>query len=122
VAVDRDKLVMAVTHAVRNAQDATPADGSIEVSVHADGNRIRIDVSDTGSGMDAEFLRSELFKPFHSTKGAKGMGIGAYQIRETMRSAGGDVEVRSAIGAGTTFCMWLPAAPPSVMLAGQSAA
>jgi putative PEP-CTERM system histidine kinase len=122
VAVDRDKLFMAVTHAVRNAQDATPADGSIEVSVHADGNRIRIDVCDTGSGMDAEFLRSELFKPFHSTKGVKGMGIGAYQIRETMRSAGGDVEVRSAIGVGTTFCMWLPAAPPSTMLTGQTAA
>ena len=64
---------------------------------------------DDGAGMDAEFLRHRLFRPFHSTKGAKGMGIGAYQAREYARDLGGDVEVGSAPGRGTRFCIRLPA-------------
>ena len=60
--------------------------------------------------MDPEFIRDHLFKPFDSTKGVKGMGIGAYQIRETIRSAGGDVEVSSEPGNGTILRMKLPVA------------
>ena len=54
----------------------------------------------TASGMDAEFVRERLFRPFDSTKGSKGMGIGAYQAREYARSLGGDVEVQSSPGRG----------------------
>ena len=57
--------------------------------------------------MDAEFLRRRLFRPFDSTKGSKGMGIGAYQVREYVRSLGGDVEVQSMPGKGTDFCIRL---------------
>ena len=46
-------------------------------------------VSDTGAGMDAEFVRERLFRPFDSTKGSKGMGIGAYQVREYVQMLGG---------------------------------
>ncbi len=109
VAMDRHRLAMALTHAIRNAQDATPADGRIELRLSREAGKVRIDVQDTGSGMDPDFVRNRLFKPFHSTKGAKGMGIGAYQIRETLRSAGGDVEVYSDVGMGTTLRMSLPA-------------
>jgi putative PEP-CTERM system histidine kinase len=121
VAADREKLCMAILHAIRNAQDATPIDGAVTVTLSSEPGRVRIEVADTGCGMDPEFVRSELFKPFHSTKGAKGMGIGAYQIRETMQAAGGDVEVNSEPGVGTTLCMWLPSASEPAM-AGQSAA
>jgi signal transduction histidine kinase len=51
-----------------------------------------------------------LFRPFDSTKGEVGMGIGAYQARHIVRRAGGELEVKSARGSGTTFVVRLPAA------------
>ena len=54
-----------------------------------------------GSGMDEAFIRERLFKPFDSTKGTQGMGIGAYQIRETVRAMGGEVRIESEPDQGT---------------------
>ncbi|MGD2168434.1 MAG: PEP-CTERM system histidine kinase PrsK [Gammaproteobacteria bacterium] len=110
VQMDRDRLAMAITHLVRNAQDATPVDGFIELRLSLTDAEAYIEVQDSGCGMDAEFIRSRLFRPFDSTKGAQGMGIGAYQIRESVRAAGGSVEVDSAVGAGTTMRVRLPLA------------
>ncbi len=106
--VDKDRLQMALCHAIRNAQDATPADGTIEVRLTTENGACVIGVRDTGQGMTAEFVRERLFRPFDSTKGTQGMGIGAYQIRETVRAAGGDVRVESAPEAGTTLYLTLP--------------
>jgi putative PEP-CTERM system histidine kinase len=108
VEADEDRLFMAVCHAIRNAQDATQESGSISVSGAIEDHRFVIRVSDTGVGMDAEFVRDHLFKPFESSKGAEGMGIGAYQIQETIRAAGGEVYVESEPGKGTTFSLILP--------------
>jgi putative PEP-CTERM system histidine kinase len=110
VEMDRDRLNMVATHLVRNAQDATPSDGYVKVSVSIDDAYARIEVADNGCGMDAEFVRDRLFKPFDSTKGAQGMGIGAYQIRETVTAAGGSVAVKSERGVGTTMIVKLPLA------------
>jgi len=71
----------------------------------------RLTIVDDGAGMDEEFLRQRLFRPFDSTKGSKGMGIGAYQVREYARAMGGDIEVWSAPGRGTRFCIRLPICP-----------
>jgi len=57
--------------------------------------------------MDAGFVRDELFQPFRSTKSG-GYGIGAFQTRELIRAAGGDLEVISEKGAGTTMRILLP--------------
>jgi signal transduction histidine kinase len=65
-------------------------------------------VTDTGIGMSRDFIQERLFKPFDTTKGSKGMGIGAYQVREYVQSLGGRVEVRSEPGAGTRFALRLP--------------
>ena len=65
-------------------------------------------VADDGVGMAPEFVRTRLFKPFESTKGARGMGIGAYQAREFARSMGGNLEIESEPGAGTTVRVLLP--------------
>ena len=67
-------------------------------------------ISDTGEGMNAEFIRERLFRPFDSTKGSHAMGIGAYQVREYARMLGGRLEVRSKEGQGTTFILTLPIA------------
>ena len=60
------------------------------------------------------FLTKEmrLFKPFDTTKGSKGMGIGAYQVREYIFGIGGRLKVDSALGRGTVFTLWLPLQAP----------
>ncbi len=62
--------------------------------------------------MTREFVQERLFKPFDTTKGSKGMGIGAYQVREYIQSLGGRVEVRSAPGKGTVMALRLPLTTP----------
>jgi len=111
--LDAERLGMIVGHVVRNAQDATTADGRVEVRVTADMDWIYIRVEDDGTGMQPEFIRDALFQPFYTTKSSRGMGIGAYQAREFMRMSGGDVEVSSLPGAGTVFTLKLPRAADS---------
>jgi putative PEP-CTERM system histidine kinase len=110
VSMDRDKLTAALTHLVRNAQDATPRDGAIVIELERAADDLLITVVDTGKGMDQTFIRDRLFRPFDSTKGTKGMGIGAYQVRDMVRAAGGDVDVQSGAGVGTRFRVRLPIA------------
>ena len=107
VQADADRLVTVFEHLVRNAQDATPEDGSVVVTVGADQRCCVVTVSDTGCGMTPEFIQGRLFKPFDTTKGSRGMGIGAYQLREYVRSLGGSVEVTSTPSRGTTFVVRL---------------
>jgi len=58
--------------------------------------------------MSQDFIRNRLFRPFDTTKSSKGMGIGAVQTREFIRQAGGDIDVTSEEGVGTTFRISLP--------------
>ena len=129
VEADPERLTMIVEHVIRNAQDATSEDGTVSVTVSFDGaessdgvavpvgetGRLRVPaatltVSDTGAGMTAEFVSERLFKPFDTTKGNKGMGIGAYQVREYVRSLGGRVDVASIPGKGTRMTLRIPLA------------
>lgn len=108
IMADHDQLIMILMHVIRNAQDATSNDGFIDVSVVAEQNTLHIDIEDNGCGMDAEFLRHRLFKPFESTKSSMGMGIGAYQVREFIQGMGGKLNVSSKINIGTTVSITLP--------------
>jgi putative PEP-CTERM system histidine kinase len=100
---DPDRLIMVLDHVIRNAQDATGENGEVEIELDCEAQAPRIHVRDNGIGMDETFQRDRLFRPFDTTKGSKGMGIGAYQAREYLRSLGGEVSVSSAPGQGTTF-------------------
>ena len=107
VAIDPDRLRSALTHLAHNAIEASrPGDRVIIATRRQDGQLI-MDVTDRGPGMDAAFVRDELFQPFHSTKSG-GYGIGAFQTRELIRTAGGELEVISEKGAGTTMRILLP--------------
>lgn len=106
--VDNEAFANALEHLVRNAQEATPATGSVRLQACNSGGWVTIAVVDTGCGMDASFVRERLFKPFDTTKGAAGMGIGAYQVKQFALQSGGHVEVCSTPGAGTRFCISLP--------------
>ena len=70
-------------------------------------SEVVITISDHGHGMSAAFVRTELFKPFRSTKPG-GFGIGAYEAREIARSLGGRLDVVSREGEGTVFTVILP--------------
>jgi putative PEP-CTERM system histidine kinase len=112
VAADPERLTAVLEHLVRNALDATPETGRVTVRVATEGNQALVTIADTGSGMTPEFVNTRLFKPFDTTKGSKGMGIGAYQAREYVTSLGGTLAVRTAPGDGTTFEIRLKSAVP----------
>jgi putative PEP-CTERM system histidine kinase len=108
VTANREQLTNVLEHVLRNAQDATSASGSIALHVAQRGGFAEVAVEDEGAGMDLEFIRDRLFRPFDSTKGSRGMGIGAYQVREYILSLGGAVNVHSVPEKGTRFSLSIP--------------
>ncbi|RLP55970.1 MAG: PEP-CTERM system histidine kinase PrsK [Ketobacter sp.] len=108
VIADEDNLEMIITHVIKNAQEATPTDGYVDVTLRMENDCAYVEVEDNGSGMDSEFVKNRLFRPFDTTKSGKGMGIGVYQTREFIRNLGGDVQVKSEPQIGTTFTICIP--------------
>ncbi len=106
----RDRFVAVLCHLVRNAQEATPAEGGVELAVRCEAGQALVAVRDTGCGMDESFVRDSLFKPFRTTKGNAGMGVGVYEAREFVHALGGGIEVASRLGEGSTFTLRLPLA------------
>lgn len=94
-----------------NARDAMPAGGTLAVTVGLDpgGRRVQLAVSDTGTGMSDEVL-AHAFEPFFTTKSGLGTGLGLSTVRRIAANAGGDVQIVSRPGAGTTVRMFLPVA------------
>ncbi len=112
VQAERERLTRAIGHLLQNALEATPSSGQVTLRGCEEFGQAVIEIIDTGSGMDEAFIRTRLFQPFDSTKGA-GMGIGAYECRETLRALGGSIEVDSTPGSGTRFRLTLPLDPHS---------
>lgn len=103
-----DQIQSAITHIIKNAQEATSDDGYIKIAVTNTKHTVVIKITDNGSGMEPSFIKNNLFKPFSSTKGLSGMGIGVYQCRQYIRAAKGDISVESHLSQGTTFTITLP--------------
>jgi putative PEP-CTERM system histidine kinase len=110
VKADKAQLLAILGHLVQNAQDATEDSGKITISQKRSTAGVVIEIEDTGSGMSEEFINGNLFKPFKTTKGVKGMGIGVYEAREIILAIGGQIEVKSIIDEGTCFKLTIPAA------------
>jgi putative PEP-CTERM system histidine kinase len=106
--IERDRMTSVIENLVQNAQDATANDGMVAVSLVNKGNQVEIVIEDTGCGMDADFIRERLFRPFDTTKGDTGMGIGAYECREYVHSLDGEIQVESEHGKGTKMRIVLP--------------
>lgn len=109
VRADGDRIDAILRHLFQNAADTSGDDGAFVVGLSREKDMAVIEVRDTGAGMDAEFIREKLFKPFRSTKRG-GMGVGAFQCRAYARELGGDLEAISSVGAGTTMRVTLPIA------------
>ena len=105
VAMSPEAFDTVVTHLLNNAAEAGGA-APVRLRVRHEARRVVISIADGGPGMTAEFIRDELFRPF-ATRKREGTGIGAFQARELMREAGGDLVVDSRPGAGTTVKLLL---------------
>ncbi|WP_270938172.1 XrtA/PEP-CTERM system histidine kinase PrsK [Falsiroseomonas oryzae] len=99
----------ALGHLMNNAAEASPAGEPVRLRILREGGQVVVEVIDRGPGMTPEFIRDELFRPLSTSK-RQGSGIGAWQARELLREAGGDLAVVSRPGAGTTMRVLLPAA------------
>ncbi|MGI9343450.1 MAG: XrtA/PEP-CTERM system histidine kinase PrsK [Gammaproteobacteria bacterium] len=106
--IDRERFTAVIAHLIRNAQEATSAEGSVMIRLQERQGNAEISIQDDGCGMPAEFIRTRLFRPFDSTKGSQGMGIGAYQARTFVVESGGSLEVESEPEHGTSVVIRLP--------------
>ena len=107
---DPEQLYSILGHLIQNAQDATPAKGEITLTLKTARDNVVLFIQDTGAGMTEDFIETRLFKPFESTKGLTGMGIGAYQAREYVRNVGGNIDVTSEPEVGSCFTIRFPLA------------
>jgi putative PEP-CTERM system histidine kinase len=121
IAIDAESFDAVVAHLLNNAIEASPPGSPVQVEVRQEALSVVIDIADTGSGMPPEFIRDKLFRPFASTR-RDGHGIGAYQARELLREAGGDLLVLSRVGSGTTMRLLLPVVRAAAAEAPQFAA
>ncbi|HEU5314476.1 MAG TPA: response regulator [Chloroflexota bacterium] len=92
-----------------NAIDALPGGGTISLSLATRGDRVHLEVADTGAGIPAH-VQSRVFEPFFTTKGAQGSGLGLPMVRKVVEAHGGSVTVDSGPGRGAIFRIDLPAA------------
>lgn len=108
VLANEERLTRVLAHLLDNALDSIGDDGQVEVFVEGRGRDAIIEIQDDGIGMDDEFIRKELFRPFRSTK-EEGFGIGMFECREFVSEAGGRLDIESIPGKGTTVRIVLPA-------------
>lgn len=108
------KLSNIVTNLLQNAQDAIKqrTDGWIKLVLNQEDGYAVVKIIDNGIGMEQSFITERLFKPFDTTKGNAGMGIGAYEAKEYILKNHGYVNVESQPKEGTTFTFHIPLAKP----------
>ncbi len=110
-----------ITNLIVNACEAMPAGGEIAIVGHQKGDVTVFSVTDTGCGIPADMVEN-IFQPFFSTKGADNSGLGLAVMRGIVLRHGGNIEVSSQVGVGTTFTVSLPAAPTRAAKEASAAA
>ncbi|WP_255722403.1 GAF domain-containing protein [Lichenibacterium dinghuense] len=124
VRADASQFETALVNMAVNARDAMDGEGTLTLRVH-DGGRlppirghagsaaafVAVSLTDTGTGIPADRI-GQIFEPFFTTKGVgKGTGLGLSQVFGFAKQSGGDVDVSSEVGRGTTFTLYLPYVP-----------
>jgi K+-sensing histidine kinase KdpD len=107
VRMDQDKIVRVFYNIASNARDAMPQGGSLTVSTIEQGNYVRIDFTDTGTGMPEE-IKNHIFEPFTSYGKKHGTGLGMAIVKKVIDDHGGKIEIASEMGKGTTISIQLP--------------
>jgi signal transduction histidine kinase len=113
VSGDVGQLELALLNLVSNALDAMPAGGDLGIHLVERDDEVRVDITDTGTGIDAA-IRDRVFDPWFTTKApGRGTGLGLSIAKRVVTEHGGRVELRSEPGRGTTVTVVLPALPPA---------
>jgi len=122
VNADPTRIQQVLMNLALNARDAMPEGGQLRIeltnvtattfeddiaSAVTGGNWVRLTISDTGTGMTDE-VRAHLFEPFFTTKGVNGTGLGLAQVYGIVKQHGGEINVETAVGQGTTFVIDFP--------------
>jgi two-component system, cell cycle sensor histidine kinase and response regulator CckA len=111
VLAEQSQLEQILLNLAVNARDAMPGGGRLTLATRADESTVRLLVSDTGFGMDAE-TSARIFDPFFTTKPrGEGTGLGLSTVYGLVTKAGGQIQVESLVGTGTTFTISLPRVP-----------
>lgn len=105
------ELREALLNLVQNALDAMQSGGTLGIHTEITGERVKLDVSDSGTGMSPE-VRERAFEPFFTTKGPMGTGLGLAEVYGIVKRHRGHVEIESQQGIGTTIRILFPLAPP----------
>ncbi|MDV7102920.1 PEP-CTERM system histidine kinase PrsK [Vibrio sp. TH_r3] len=108
ITTDKERFGSTIAHIIQNAQEATPNQDWVRVATSINDNVYTICIEDNGQGMSDDFVEHRLFKPFDTTKGNSGMGIGAYDAKKMIEQLGGYVEVQTSPGKGTKFLLHIP--------------
>ena len=106
VNLDRTLFARALTNVIENALHAMPSGGSLAVAAACVDSRVRVSISDTGAGMDADALQ-RVFEPYFSTK-TGGTGLGLPIAKRNVELSGGTISVESEKGVGTTVTIEIP--------------
>jgi two-component system nitrogen regulation sensor histidine kinase NtrY len=106
IAADPELLHRAFTNLALNALDAMPEGGTLTLRTRQSGDRIAIDIADTGAGLTPEEC-ARLFTPYYTSK-AHGTGLGLAIVQSIISDHGGRISVHSEPGRGTTFMIELP--------------
>ena len=107
--VDRGQLENALLNLSINARDAMPDGGRLRLASHYDSaaDAVCLEVSDNGQGMSQD-VRERVFEPFFTTKAGSGSGLGLSIVYGFIKQSGGDIELKTEPGKGTSFTMHLP--------------
>lgn len=122
---DRQRLRQVLMNLLSNAIKYNRAGGRVEVAAHGGPDWLTLVVRDTGRGMSREQVQG-LFEPFNrlgvEREGIEGTGIGLSIARQLVTHMGGRIEVRSRVGEGSEFEVWLPRAPQATSAAAAGEA
>ncbi len=108
ISVDKERIRSVFSHLIQNSQDATHEQGLVKISRIDRQGYFGVSIEDNGIGMSQEFIKNRLFKPFETTKGGAGMGIGAYDAKKFIEQLNGYIDVYSEEGVGSRFDVYIP--------------
>ncbi len=106
--IDDESFHSVMHHLIQNSQEATENHGWVKVTLAEKKRTIRITIEDNGCGMSEEFINTRLFRPFDTTKGNAGMGIGVFEAKQFFENMAGIIKVESTPNQGTVFIIELP--------------
>ena len=108
VTIEEETFSSVLNHLLQNAQEATNDSGWVNIIAKMESNNLHITISDNGCGMSEKFIANRLFKPFDTTKGNAGMGIGVYEAKQFIEGIGGTMQVTSRENEGSHFNITIP--------------